>query len=84
MISVRIYCTPKHKDYENVYRIISEVLQEYQLDYEINRIDKQEVLYKNRIIFQPHIVIDNQVVYTRSCPSKEEVIQILKKMKLIS
>ncbi len=83
MINVQIYCAKKHQDYEKTYNIIKEVLKDCGEPYNIERIYKTEDIYRRRILYQPHIVINRQVVYTRGCPKKEEMVQILKTMGLI-
>ncbi len=83
MINVRIYCMKTHRDYENVYMVVDDVLKRSRLEYRIERVTEPEELYRRRILFQPHIVINSRVVFTRRCPLREEVTKILKKMKLI-
>ena len=80
MISVKIYCMKTHREYENVYMVIDDVLKRSRLEYRIERVTEPEELYRRRILFQPHIVINNRVVFARRCPLREEV---LRKMKLI-
>lgn len=83
MINVRIYCMKTHRDYENVYMVVDDVLKRSRLEYRIERVTEPEELYRRRILFQPHIVINSRVVFARCCPLREEVTEILKKMKLI-
>lgn len=83
MINVRIYCMKTHRDYENVYMVVDDVLKRSRLEYRIERVTEPEELYRRRILFQPHIVINSRVVFARRCPQREEVTEILKKMKLI-
>ena len=82
MISVKIYCMKTHREYENVYMVIDDVLKRSRLEYRIERVTEPEELYRRRILFQPHIVINN-VVFARRCPLREEAEEILRKMKLI-
>lgn len=83
MISVKIYCMKTHREYENVYMVIDDVLKRSRLEYRIERVTEPEELYRRRILFQPHIVISNRVVFARRCPLREEAEEILRKMKLI-
>ena len=83
MISVKIYCMKTHREYENVYMVIDDVLKRSRLEYRIERVTEPEELYRHRILFQPHIVINNRVVFPRRCPLREEAEEILRKMKLI-
>ncbi len=83
MISVKIYCMKTHREYENVYMVIDDVLKRSRLEYRIERVTEPEELYRRRILFQPHIVIHNRVVFARRCPLREEAEEILRKMKLI-
>ena len=83
MISVKIYCMKTHREYENVYMVIDDVLKRSRLEYRIERVTEPEELYRRRILFQPHIVINNRVVFARPCPLREEAEEILRKMKLI-
>lgn len=79
MINVRIYCMKTHRDYENVYMVVDDVLKRSRLEYRIERVTEPEELYRRRILFQPHIVINSRVVFARRCPQREEVTEILKK-----
>lgn len=83
MINVKIYCMKTHREYENVYMVIDDVLKRSRLEYHIERVTEPEELYRRRILFQPHIVINNRVVFARRCPLREEAEEILRKMKLI-
>ena len=62
MINVKIYCMKTHREYENVYMVIDDVLKRSRLEYRIERVTEPEELYRRRILFQPHIVINNRVV----------------------
>ena len=83
MINVKIYCMKTHREYENVYKVIDDVLKRSRLEYRIERVTEPEELYRRRILFQPHIVINTRVVFARRCPLREEAEEILRKMKLI-
>lgn len=83
MLNVKIYCPQTHPDYDTTYNIVEEVLQEQHLSYTIERINRFEDLYRLRILYPPQIVINSRVVYSRRCPQKEELLQILQKMRLI-
>ena len=83
MISVKIYCMKTHREYENVYMVIDDVLKRSRLEYRIERVTEPEELYRRRILFQPHFVINNRDVFARRCPLREEAEEILRKMKLI-
>ena len=83
MISVKIYCMKTHREYENVYMVIDDVLKRSRLEYRIERVTEPEELYRRRILFQPHIVINNRGVFARRCLLPEEAEEILRKMKLI-
>ena len=83
MISVKIYCMKTHREYENVYMVIDDVLKRSRLEYRIVRVTVPEDLYWRRILFLPHIVIIIRVVFARRCPLREEAEEILRKMKLI-
>lgn len=53
------------------------------LEYKIWRLtDERDMEYRS-IMFQPHIVINNRVVYAKACPTEEEMWSILKDMQLI-
>ena len=58
MINVKIYCMKTHREYENVYMVIDDVLKRSRLEYRIERVTEPEELYRRRILFQPHIVIN--------------------------
>jgi len=83
MINIRIYCNRKHKDYDTIYNVINEVLLSNHLDFKIERISEAKTIALRHIIYEPHVVINNQVVYARSCPSKDEVKTILQRLRLI-
>lgn len=83
MITVKIYCTRKHKDYNTTYNAFNEVLLAHKLDYQINRITEAKTIALQHILYEPHIVINNQVVYASSCPTKEEIEEILQRLRLI-
>lgn len=83
MINVKIYCTKKHKDYDTTYNLLNEVLLANNLEFQISRISEAKMIALQNIIYEPHIVINNQVVYARSCPSKEDMEEILRRMRLI-
>lgn len=83
MINIKIYCTRKHKDYEATYNVFNDVLLESDLDFQITRISEVQTMALRNILYEPHVVINNQVVYARSCPSKEEVREILKRLRLM-
>ena len=83
MISVKIYCMKTHSEYENVYMVIDDVLKRSRLEYRIERVTEPEELYRRRILFQPHIVINTRVVFARRCPLREEAEEILCFLKLI-
>ena len=83
MLNVKIYCPQTHPDYDATYNIVEGVLQEQHLSYTIERINRFEDLYRLRILYPPQIVINSRVVYSRRCPKKEELRQILQKMRLI-
>ena len=54
MISVKIYCMKTHREYENVYMVIDDVLKRSRLEYRIERVTEPEELYRRRILFQPY------------------------------
>ncbi len=83
MINVRIYCSKRHKDYETAYQVIFEVLSESGKEFAIERIYKVEILNSRHIVQEPHIVVNNQVVYAGTCPSRENMLLILRKMRLL-
>ena len=83
MLNVKIYCPITHPEYDTTYQVIEKVLQEQKLNYIIERINKLEDLYRLRILYPPQIVINGRIVYNRRCPLKEEILQILEKMRLI-
>jgi len=83
MIFVRIYCTERHPDYEKTYQTVSEFLFENRIDAKITRITDLAIIYGKRILYQPHIVVNNEVVYAGRCPKKEELQIIFKRLKLI-
>ncbi|MBO5441725.1 MAG: thioredoxin family protein [Alphaproteobacteria bacterium] len=83
MINIRIYCNSLHREYDNVYNIVNKVMAENGLEYKIWRLtDERDMEYRS-IMFQPHIVINNRVVYAKACPTEEEMWSILKDMQLI-
>lgn len=83
MINIRIYCKRSHKDYNTIYNTFNEVLLEFNLDFQINRITDAQVMELQHIMYEPHIVINNQVVYMSSSPTKEEVKIVLQRLRLI-
>lgn len=83
MINVRIYCHKLHREYEATFNVINEALKECGLEYQIRRITDNAAFRYLKIFFQPHIVINNQVVYNGSCPKPEEVRIILQRMGLL-
>lgn len=83
MINVKIYCTRKHKEYDTTYNVLNEVLLANKLNYQISRITEAKTLALQHILYEPHIVINNQVVYASSCPTKEEIKEILQRLRLI-
>ena len=84
IVNIKIYCSSEHPDYDKTYDTIKDVLEENRItNYEIERINKIEILYSCRIFYQPHIVVNNEVVYTRSCPSKADFNFILRRKKII-
>ncbi len=83
MLNVKIYCPITYPEYETTYQIVNEVLHEHNLNYIIERVSKMEELYRLRILYPPQIVINNRVVFSRRCPQKDEILQILHKMHLI-
>ncbi len=83
MLNVKIYCPTTYPEYATTYQNVDEVLSEQNLNYIIERISKLEELYRLRILYPPQIVINNRVVFSRRCPQKNEILQILHKMHLI-
>lgn len=83
MINVKIYCSKKHKDYDKAYNVINNVLLASNLDFKIERIFEAQTMALHHILYEPHIVINGQVVYTRSCPTPTDVKTILQKLQLI-
>ncbi len=83
MINIKIYCNKKHEAYERVYKIIYETMFESNISFEIKRISEPKVLRMQNIVSEPHVVFNNQVVYTKNVSSKEELKTILQKLKLI-
>lgn len=41
MISVKIYCMKTHREYENVYMVIDDVLKRSRLEYRIERVTER-------------------------------------------
>ena len=59
MINVKIYCMKTHREYENVYMVIDDVLKRSRLEYRIERVTEPEELYRRRIttaLFLPAVV----------------------------
>ncbi len=83
MLNVKIYCPTTHPDYDTTFQIVKDVLSNEKLNFTIDRINKLEELYRLRILYPPQIVINCRVVFSRRCPTKEDMLQILKKMHLI-
>ena len=44
MINVKIYCMKTHREYENVYMVIDDVLKRSRLEYHIERVTEPEEL----------------------------------------
>ncbi|MCM1324416.1 MAG: thioredoxin family protein [Acetobacter sp.] len=83
MINIKIYCNKKHPDYNKIYEIIENVMLENNLNYQIERISEPKAIQRHNIIHEPHIAINNQVVYANARYQPEKLKMILQKMKLI-
>ena len=83
MINIRIYCPQNHKDLETTHNVVTNSFVKYGLDYHIYCITSEEIIYQSRIKMVPHIVINNQVVYSGGCPNYDEMDIILKRMGFI-
>lgn len=83
MINIKIYCTKQHQDYQTTYDVINKVMMNNNLDFVIKRITEPKAIALQHIVYEPHIVINSFVVYTKGCPSEKEMENILHKLKII-
>lgn len=83
MINIKIYCKRKHEAYERIYKIIYDVMSDNRCCFKIKRITEPKILHTQNIVSEPHVVFNTQVIYTKNVSSKEELKNILQRLKLI-
>ncbi len=83
MINITIYCNKKHKDYERTYNLLNEVLLDNNLDFKITRITEPRTIKIRKIAVEPHIVINNQVMYATPSLTAETIKMVLQKLRLL-
>lgn len=83
MINIKIYCSRSHEAYEHIYKLVSEVMGKSKMGYEIQRISEPKILRMQNIVCEPHVVFNNQVVYTKTLSSGKELKNILQRLELI-
>jgi glutaredoxin len=83
MLEVKIYCIKSHKDYQTTYEVIENVLIENNIEYNITRITKSDLIQHRNISQMPYIVINNIVAHKGSCPSPHDIKIFLIRTKLI-
>ena len=83
MLEVKIYCIKSHQYYQASYDVVVNVLEEYNLEYNITRITKSDLISHRNIPSMPYIVINNVVVNSKSCPTANDIKMFLIRTKLI-
>lgn len=83
MINIKIYCSRNHEAYERIYDIINEVMCKSNHCFEIKRISEPKILRMQKIVCEPHVVFNSQVVYTKTVSSGKDLKDILQRLKLI-
>ena len=83
MINIKIYCNKKHQEYQSTYETLNNVMVKNHLDFTITRISEPKAIALQHIAYEPHIVINNQVVYTKHNPTEKELMTILSRLGLI-